>query len=374
MARNISVVLFACLTLSACSTLPVAGPTGSQIQSSVVAGENTLGIRIVEVTDATALPVSAEPAKLDLQELPPPPTDMVGPGDVLSITIYEAGVPLFGGGTAISAAAGKGAPFDPAVSAQALPPARVSDDGNIMIPYAGTLHVSGKTAAQVEQLIRAALQGISQDPQVLVRFEESISNSVIVGGEVNRPGRLTLQTNDEKLSDVIALAGGQKGAAKDLVLRVIRNHDAASIRLSTLFRDPDTDLRAYPGDRLTLLDSPMTFSVLGASGRVNQVNFTRATMTLAEAIANGGGADPNAGDPGAVFVFREVAGANGGSQPVVYHFNMMRVGSYFLAQKFSMQDKDILYVGTAKANQPLRIIQIISQLFLPIATIKNTVN
>jgi hypothetical protein len=35
-----------------------------------------------------------------LANLPPPPTDMAGPGDILNITIYEAGVALFSGGSA----------------------------------------------------------------------------------------------------------------------------------------------------------------------------------------------------------------------------------------------------------------------------------
>jgi protein involved in polysaccharide export with SLBB domain len=42
----------------------------------------------------------------------------------------------------------------------------------------------------------------------LVTRREVITNSVIVGGEVVKPGRLVLNTNQESLSDVVALAGG----------------------------------------------------------------------------------------------------------------------------------------------------------------------
>lgn len=60
--------------------------------------------------------------------------------------------------------------------------------------------------------------------------------------------------------------------------------------------------------------------------------------------------------------------------PQVYHLNMMQTGSYFLAQKFVMQDKDVLYFGNAAANQPSKAIQLISQLFSPIFTVTSAVS
>ena len=59
--------------------------------------------------------------------------------------------------------------------------------------------------------------------------------------------------------------------------------------------------------------------------------------------------------------------------PKVYHLNMMQTGAYFLAQKVMMQDKDVLYFGNAAANQPSKVIQLISQLFSPILTVTSAV-
>jgi polysaccharide export outer membrane protein len=47
---------------------------------------------------------------------------------------------------------------------------------------------------------------------------------------------------------------------------------------------------------------------------------------------------------------------------------MMRPGAYLLAQKFRMHDRDVLYVGNARANQMSKFVQILSQLFVPVAT------
>jgi polysaccharide export outer membrane protein len=67
-------------------------------------------------------------------------------------------------------------------------------------------------------------------------------------------------------------------------------------------------------------------------------------------------------------VFRYVPQANGTEQPTVYHLNMMRPGAYLLAQRFLMHDRDVLYVGNARANQFTKFINLLSQLFVPVAT------
>ncbi len=366
--KPVTLVLLA--ALAGCASLPNSGPTGKQIQTSATALEAELPIRLVQVKAASDVPASApaaDVARMRLPDLSPPPTDMIGPGDVLDINIYEAGVALFAG-NAVAGQAGA-ATLNPGVQVQKLPPSRVDDNGDIAIPYAGKLHVVGRTAGEVEEMIRQSLRGLSQNPQVLVTFTQAITNSVIVSGEVARPGRLVLQTNRETLSDVIALAGGYRGNARDLTLRVMRRDANVDVRINDLVENPRLDVRAYPGDRLMLISNPYTFSVLGAAGRVEQLPFTRSSVSLAEAIATAGGVNPGLGDPRAVFLFRYVTDDQGQEMPVVYHLNMMDAGTYFLAQRFAMRDKDVLYFGNAAANQPSKLFQLISQLFTPLMTV-----
>jgi polysaccharide export outer membrane protein len=369
---------FVCLTLlagvSGCASLPTSGPTGKQIEKSVRATDTDLPITLVQVAQMTDVPVSAMDASVThLPDLAPPPTDMIGPGDVLDINIYEAGVTLFSAGGAAAAAASQ-AGVSPGVQAQRLPPSRVDDNGDISIPYAGELHVVGHTVGEVEQMVRRSLRGLSQNPQVLITLNQAITNSVIVSGEVSRPGRLVLQTNRETLSDVVALAGGYRGNAKDLTLRVFRRGDSVDIAINDLIDSPKLDVRAYPGDRLMLINNPRTYSVMGAPGVVQQIPFTRSKVSVAEAIATAGGTNPNLGDPAAIFVFRYVKDEQGNEVPMVYHLNMMKAGTYFLAQRFAMNDKDVLYFGNAAANQPSKLVQLISQLFSPILTVTSAVS
>lgn len=356
------------LALGGCASLPTNGPTGRQIQTSINAPTEGLPIQLVHVETVKEVPPPQPIAAPDARFAGTSslPTDMIGPGDVLEITVYEAGVTLFSnsgpaGPSSISPVAG--------VQAQKLPPVRVDDNGNISLPYIGQLSVYGHTLREVQGMVRSGLRGYSQNPQVIVNMRETIANSIIIGGEVAKPGRLVLATNRESLSDVVALAGGYRGAAKDLLARVSRSGRSTDIRLNDIVQEPALDIRIAPGDRITLINDPRTFSVLGASGAVAQLPFNRSAVMLAEAIAMAGGVNSNIGDPAAVFLFRYEPDERGKFIPKVYHLNMMKTSAYFLAQRFAMRDKDIIYVGNAAANQPSKMFQLISQLFTPALTV-----
>ena len=353
--------------LGGCASLPVSGPTGMEVRHAATPKPGQYPFRLVEIDNAAALPPLPAVASSTLATMPPRPTDLLGPGDVLNITVYEAGVSLFG--TALrTAAASAAAGVDTSSTAERLPAVRVDDYGYIKVPFVGRLRAAGHTAAELQAMIQSGLRGMSQDPQVLVTIDQSITNSVIMAGEIGKPGRLVLATNRESLLDAIALAGGYRGQAKDAVARVQRDGQSFEIRLGDLLDMPQQDIQVAPGDRITLVSRPESFSVLGASNRTEEVAFPRSHLSLAEAVALAGGANPNAGDAAAIFVFRYEPRPNGLEEPTVYHLNMMRPGAYLLAQRFAMRDRDLLYVGNARANQASKFIQLLSELFVPVAT------
>lgn len=350
------------LALSACATLPVSGPTGHQ----VMAPNAGPGFRIVAVDSLAALPpvpvLGGGGVKGDHgDDGPAAPTDMIGPGDTLDIQIYEAGVSLFAGTRPMAAAGGNGA-----AQAERLPAMRVDDKGQIFVPFVGRMRAGGLTSTQLAGAIRAALKDMSQNPQVVVGIAQSVTNSVILGGEVARPGRLVLTTNRETLTEAIALSGGYRGEAKDLAVQVTRGAQLREFRLADAVQGAARDWRIRPGDQIELIKKPQTFAVLGAAGRVEQLPFAAPSVSLAEALSAAGGPNPNLGDAKAVFIFRFDAG----DEPTVYHINMMNPGSVFLAQRFAMRDKDVLYIGNAAANQPGKLIQLVSQLFSPIIAVQ----
>lgn len=363
--------------LAGCATLPASGPTGRELRSQIADQTGTAPINLVSVRSMADLPAMASRGTVFGEDYTPPaPTELVGPGDVIEIAVYETGVALFGGAGAVSPGAAAGAPTGvaPGARAERFPPFRVSDRGTINFPFVGELPVAGRTTDQIESMLRRELRGKSQNPQVLVSIAQGLTNSVIIGGDVRNPGRLVLPTNRESLSDVIALAGGSSGDIKDLVVRIQRRDTLGEFRLSDILAQPEQDIRIFPADRILLVRAPQSFSVLGGAGRSDQIAFNAPRLSLIEAVAQSGGSNPNVGDPRAIFVFRMVRQPDGTELPFVYHFNMMEASSYILAQRFAMQDKDVLYVGNAEANQPSKLVQIISQLFFPLVTLSQVVS
>jgi polysaccharide export outer membrane protein len=326
-------------------------------------------VRVVELRRFEDLPPPPAPAPVFSSSYVPPSTDSISAGDTLDISIYETGVTLFSGSAGLAGVASGG--IDPASRVERMAAIRVDDDGFIHLPFIGRLQATNLTTTQLAAKIRAAYRGMSQNPQVLVSLRDVIGNSLIIGGDVAKPGRLVLATNQETLSDVIALAGGYRGEAKDLSVRIQRADAETEIRLSDALGGAGRDLRVFRGDRISVIRQPRTFSVMGASGKVEQFTFSGPTISLTEAIAVAGGSNPNLGDPAAVFLFRIVRGDDGNETPIVYHLNMMEAGAYFVSQRMAMRDKDVLYVGNARANQPSKLIQIVSQLFAPIVTARD---
>ena len=364
------------IVLASCASLPSSGPTASRIVAQVGDPAARVAIALVKVRSVADLPVSARPVPL-LAELRNPSgwVEQVGRGDLLDIAVYETGITLFGrsSGLARSGTVAQGS-LGSDGRAERLPPFRVSAEGTINFPYIGDVTVSGRTTTEIEELLRKGLSEKSQNPQVLVSIVQAVTSSVIVAGDVRQPGRVVLTTNRETLSDVVALAGGSAGEIKDILVRVQRGGVSSELRLADIFSTPEQDILIRPADRIQVLRSPQSFSVLGAAGRSDQIVFPASTLSLAEAVALSGGANPNAGDPRAIFVFRIVRGSDGIEVPTVFHLNMMEASSYILAQHFAMRDKDVLYVGNAKANQPSKLVQIISQIFFPLVTLGQVIN
>jgi len=355
--------------LAGCATLPSSGPTASEVKRGAERGSLGMQFRIVDIDQQTiervgAAEAAARSTTVRLASLAASAVnDVVGPGDVLSIGIYEVGVTLFAGGAPADAAG-----FDPSAKGQMFPEVVVDRDGAIRLPYVGRLVVSGHTTADIEQMIDVALKGKSQSPQAIVGVRQNLSGTVYISGDVRRPGRLELSLQHERLLDAIALAGGSAATIDDTIVRLSRGQRAVEERLSDIEAGEPDDLVLVPGDRIELLHKPLTLVIMGATGRVAQVPFEASTVSLAEAVARAGGPSDVQADPTAVFLFRYDKSASATEVPIIYRLNMMSPASYFVAQRFAMQDKDVIFVANAAANRPAKLVNIVNQLFSPLIT------
>ena len=368
-----------CLTgtaLGGCGLLPTAGPTTGQIIDQGVQ-DNQIRYDVVDVNANVISALLAQPwesfhTRFGKDGKPPAPK--IGIGDTVSVSIWEAaGGGLFG----TSPIAG----VSPGSRNVSIPDQVVGADGGISVPFAGRVPVAGRSTVDVQHEIEHRLAEKAIEPQVIVTIPKSVTDAATVSGEAVVGARVPLSVNGDRLLDVIALAGGAKAPVYDTFVRLSRNGVTATLPMERLVSDPAEIIYAQPGDVLTLVQVPQTFAVLGATGQNAQVNFSAERITLAQALAKAGGLLDLRSDPAGVFLFRFeppaiVAALNAPqlgtgpdrSSPVVYRLDMSDANAYFLAQRFPVEDKDVIYVANAKLNELQKFFTLLNTITGPVIT------
>ena len=367
-------LLIAALGLSACSLIPGSGPSRESIAQTGTWETETeeRPFALIEV-DPFTLDVLARRSAPGLRgyfgERRAPAIQPIGVGDTLQITIWEAAA----GGLFSTPVVDR---LSPGSRSAAIPDQVVGRDGSVTVPYAGRIEVAGRTQQQVEAAIIERLRGKAIEPQVLVNVTRNVSNTVTVSGDVANGALVPLTQRGERIMDVIALAGGFRSPVQDTFVSLTRDGRTARAPIQSLLENPAENIYARPGDMVTVERAPLTFTVAGATGANAVVPFEQRRITLEEAIARAGGLQDMRADPDGVFVLRyePVSAArqypsvsprllDEGSVPIAYHLNMRDPKALFLARRFAMRDKDILFVS----NAPLTEVSKFFQMFLMVA-------
>ena len=163
---------------------------------------------------------------------------VIGPGDVLSISVYEA-APL---------------------SVESLP---VRPDGRISVPLAPDLVAAGRTPTELGTAIEEKLKKYVQNPNVTVMvrsFQGPPDRQVRVIGEAVDPQAIPFRDNLTVLDVMIATRGLTKFAAGNsaVILRHVGSkQQRLRVRLSDLIKDGDIgqNVRMRPGDTLIIPQS-----------------------------------------------------------------------------------------------------------------------
>lgn len=370
--------------LAGCSMLPTAGPTADDLVQQGVK-DNQTRFAVVDVDENVVATLSAQPSEsfhTRFKKYGKPPEPRIGVGDTLTVTIWEAaGGGLFGASPIDHVTAG--------ARSATIPSQMVGGDGAVSVPFAGRVPVAGRLPLEVQNIIEQRLAEKAIEPQVIVTINKSVTNTATVSGEVVNGAQVQMSLKGDRLLDLIAAAGGAKSPVYETFVRLSRDGVTATIPLEALVSDPAENIYARPGDVLTLVRVPQSFSVFGATGRNDKVTFNAEKLTLVEALAKSGGLQDLRSDPAGVFLFRYeppsvVSALHGpvsptgpeGTSPVVYRLDLSDVNAYFLAQRFPVEDKDIIYVANAKLNELQKFFTLLDTLTGPVITgivVKSTV-
>lgn len=345
--------------LAGCSALPAAGPTTRDIVSEKQALQNFVLVNLDQhaVDILSQYRVTAFSARFAAPA--PAPNQIVGVGDVLSITLFEAG---------------QGGLFSSEYGARVTFNQRVDSDGSISVPYAGKVTAGGKSPQAVEKAIVSALEGRAIQPQALVQITETVQRSYVVNGEVNSSGRKPVTQAGDRILDAIAGAGGARQATYETRITLQRGSKQGSAIMKDMIDNPAENVFVQPGDRIYVTKDPEVFLSFGAVPTPGPIPFGIEKLTLLEAVGKAGGLLDARSDPGAIFVFRyepesavrqmkpDYAGGFGEKVPVVYRVNMRDPKAYFYAKGFTVRDRDVLYVANAPAAELQKFLQILGSI------------
>lgn len=359
-------------TVAACDSLPGSGPSTSDVTAAARPAKNgETRFALVDVDSAVVDRMAGWKA-VSMQgtfgRQGPVSTQAIGVGDFVQIVIWEAAAGgLFS--APVNDRTGSGS------RTAIIPEQVVGPDGAVTVPYAGRVRVVGRSPQQVEAAIVTALTGKAIEPQALVTITKNVANTVTVVGEVTGGARVPLTTRGDRILDVVAVAGGTKAPAHETFITLVRRGTSARIPMQAMLTDPAENVFVHPGDVVSVAREPQTFTSAGATSQNSVVPFEAIGITLDQAIARAGGLNDNRADPAGVYVIRYEQPSDydqlGLSRPeagtlsqvpVVYRINMRDPNGFFLARRFPIRNKDILFVS----NAPLTDVQKVMAMLLPI--------
>lgn len=366
------------LALSACGTYPgwlaSSGASREQLQKRAKTGR-VEGVQIIDVGDDLARKL-AQGKRLDEFDKIFPASGssnyLIGPGDIIEVSIWEA-PPAMLFGSVVLDSAGPSASY-----AVTFPEQMVTPAGMITMPFAGRVPVRGRTTEEIESDIGKRLEGKANQAQVLVRVIKNNTSNVTVVGEVSNSLLLPLTPKGERLLDALAAGGGVKQPVNRMAIQLSRANVTATMPLDAVIRDPKQNILLKPGDVVTALFQPRSFSVLGATGKNEEIPFEAQGISLAQALARSGGLNDTRADARGVFVFRyedaDLVASPGpkavdGTVPVVYQIDLRDPAAFFVTQNFPIQNRDVIYVANAPSAEFEKFLRLVVMPLNPYVTI-----
>ncbi len=387
MLRGMMAATACVLLLTGCGTMSAAGPTSKQIERLETRSAAS-AVRIVDVDAVVARRVVASGKTRLFSEVlgeTVPAGAILGPGDAIDISIWEAPPATLFGATGMETRSSGGNNL--AARLTGFPEQTISETGYVTVPFAGAILAAGRTPQQVAAEIVSRLRRKAHMPQVQVRLAQNATKNVTVVGEVSNSLRMPLTAKGERLLDALAAAGGLRQPLAKTSVQVTRGDVVLQLPMDEVVRDPRQNVMLKSGDVVTALYQPFSFTVLGAAGRNDELNFEAQGITLAQAMGRIGGLQDSRANPRGVFIFRfedpaalapeMQAGAQltpEGKVPVIYRIDMQDPTTLFVAQSFPVRNKDVLYISNAPLADFQKFVNIVSSLVFPIISLQNAVN
>ncbi len=260
----------------------------------------------------------------------------IGPGDVLSVIVYdhpELTIPA--GSERAATETGN----------------RVRPDGTMFYPYVGRVRVAGMTLDEVRSLLTRRLSEVIAAPQVEVGMAAFRSQKAYVSGAVENPGTLPITIVPMTVLDAISEAGGARLNADWHSVTLNRNGREESLSLYAILRQGDLSQNRLlrDGDVLHVPTSEnQNVVVLGQVLRPGAIALGNERVSLTTALARAGGVNESRAQASGIFVVRAMpADSTADKVATVYQLDIRDATRLVLGTRFSLEPQDVVYVTSA---------------------------
>lgn len=365
------------LALAGCQVVPGAGPLAGEVQANAgksAKQQNRKSALVYDVVDVDAgtarimTDYQVGTLKRKFGYGGGSGAVLIGVGDQLVVTIFEAGVDGL---------------FSTTDSKQSAITVIVQPDGMAAIPYVGQVRFAGRTLEQARQTILGALKGKAVEPDVIVTPVNTASRTVTVSGAVRASGLIPLGLKGDRIAEVIAKAGGPANQPYETYVTLNRGRKVATVLYKYVVENPSENIYVSPDDQIFVTYDPRTFSVIGETLANNRIPFGSNELNLIEALAMAGGGRDTSIDATGVFLFRyedrdlveRLLGPERFQEllskgmmpdkwdrfPIVYRINLRASDGMLVAQTFPMKNRDVLYASRHPTVDILKFFDLIER-------------
>jgi polysaccharide export outer membrane protein len=224
---------------------------------------------------------------------------------------------------------------------------RVGEDGQVLLPLLGKVHIQGLTVGDASAVIRNRLieRRFVKDPRVTVSITEYATRGVSVLGEVKKPGIYTAM-GSHRLNDYLSLAEGltPQAGTRVAITHRLAPEETTVVRISRTGQENSGNPLIEPGDTVVVSKAGQVY-VVGDVVRPGQYLMDHdEQLTIVQALALAQGANRTALLKHSVIIRKTDAGRTKIPVDVQKVLTMQ-------STDLTLVDNDILFIPVSRAKR-----------------------
>lgn len=358
-------------TLICCGALVLQGcslPQGAARSSQILSGAATTpeealesGIAVVHVARANVAQINGWRSSDPQDKTKPWPgsgggatSGAVAPGDVMAVRIWDNDPnALMSGIDSKSTELGG---------------LKVASDGTVTLPYAGRVRVAGLSEENALNRLRDELRKRQPTAEIQIAVTAGRMNSIAAVGGMTTPGNYPVPPGGMPILSLLATSGGIQPTIKYPMVRLMRGRTVYETRAEDLLQGNSADVMLRGGDRVTVVEDPRNFTMLGATGAEQVVVFDRDRMTAIQALAKSGGLASSRADLRGVLVLRDyspqqVQSGGPAAPSVVYALDLTSADGLFAARTFDIRPGDTVLATESPVVSARTVLGLMGSMF-----------